>query len=334
MDIKNLLLKLCSLDSIGNVQAASDFAASKLSEFCEVEQFGKTVIGKIKGESNYTLMLDAHIDQIGFVVTAVQDNGFLTVAKCGGVDTRHLPAKRVKIHGKQIVDGVFISTPPHLEKEEKVKEIADCKIDTMRNDIKEIVSVGDLVTFAATPFCLENDTVCAKSLDNRAGVTVLLELASRLKGKKLPFNVVFLLSDAEELGLRGAVTSAYKITPYEAIVIDVSFGNGPDISPDKCGILGEGAMLGISPILNKNIGNALCCVAADNNIPYQSEVMGGKTSTNADVITLSKEGVPTSLLSIPLRNMHTDTELVRLCDINSVCDILEKYILSGGALNA
>jgi len=334
MDIKNLLLELCSLDSIGNVQTASDFAARELSNFCEVEQLGKTVIGKFKGQNDYTLMLDAHIDQIGFVVTSVLDNGFLGVAKCGGVDTRHLPAKRVKIHSEELLDGVFTSTPPHLEKEETVKEIGELKIDTFLDDIKDKVKIGDYITFAQKPFLLANDSVCARSLDNRAGVAALLELASRLKGKTLPINIVILFSDAEELGLRGAITAANKITPNEAAVIDVSFGNGPDIAPDKCGILGEGAMIGISPILDKNISDRLCLIAADNNLPYQSEVMGGKTSTNADVITISKEGVPTALLSIPLRNMHTDTEVVKICDIISVCDILEKYILSGGAFNA
>lgn len=334
MDIKELLFSLSRLNTIGNIDEASFFTDDCLSKYCTVTKKGNTIIGEIKGDSDYTVLIDAHIDQIGFIVTDISKDGFLTVAKCGGIDLRHLPAKRVKIHGKKTLDGVFVSTPPHLEQNDLVPEISDCKIDTgLGNKAKEFVSVGDIVVFANLPFEMSNNTVCGKSFDNRAGVACILELAKRLSTKKLPFNVTFLLSDAEELGLRGAVTSAYSITADEAIVIDVSFGNGPDISGDKCGFLGKGAMLGISPVLCRDISDRLCDIAFDNNIPYQTEVMGDKTSTNADMISISKFGIPSGLVSIPLRNMHTDVEVVCLDDIISVCDIVENYLLSGGIYN-
>ena len=145
--------------------------------------------------------------------------------------------------------------------------------------------------------------------------------------------MAFLLSDGEELGLRGVRTAVFDSTPNEAVVIDVSFGDGPDISPYKCGKMGKGAMIGVSPVLNREMTDALNLIAYDNGIPYQNEVMGGNTSTNADVISVTKCGVPTALISIPLRNMHTPVETVKISDITSVCDILERYVLSGGALN-
>ena len=145
-------------------------------------------------------------------------------------------------------------------------------------------------------------------------------------------NLVLCLSEQEELGTRGAKSATFSIFPDEAVAIDVSFGDAPDVAPTKCGKLGGGAMIGISPILNRKISDKLSDIAKENDIPYQFEVMGGTTGTDADVITITKSGVPCGLLSIPLRNMHTPAEVVDTKDIASVCDILEKYLLCGGAL--
>ena len=126
--------------------------------------------------------------------------------------------------------------------------------------------------------------------------------------------------------------SAFSAEPDEAIAIDVSFGDGPDISPDDCGKVSHGAMIGISPVLDGEISRRLCECAEKLGAEYQTEVMGGRTGTNGDVISVTKGGVRTGIVSIPIRNMHTGAEIVDLRDIESVCDILEKYILSGGVL--
>ena len=231
---------------------------------------------------------------------------------------------------------MFCSTPPHLSSGEiEYNDIGSLKIDTMLGlKARDIISVGDFVTFFAEPQELLGTRVTAKALDDRAGVTCLLELARRLSGKKLPFNVVFALTDAEELGVRGAKTATYDITPDEAIALDVSFADGPDIAPTECGKLSSGAMIGVSPVLDREISNKLISLAKENNIPYQTEVMAGRTGTNGDVISLNKSGVRTGLVSIPERNMHTEVEVVDIKDIESVCDILEQYILKGGVKNA
>ena len=134
--------------------------------------------------------------------------------------------------------------------------------------------------------------------------------------------------------MRGATTAAFGINADEAIVVDVSFGNGIGISETECGKLGEGAMIGVSPVLDRALSDKLIDTAEQSGIKYQLEAMGGKTGTNADVISVSRGGVKTCTVSIPLRNMHTETETLSLSDLNSVCDLLEKYILSGGLLNA
>lgn len=331
MNIKEILFKLSDAVSIGNITEASDIAFDILSKYAESTQNGITVVGKLKGEGDYTLMLEAHIDEVGFVVTDIDDKGFLTVKNCGGIDLRMLPSRTVKIYGKNDVIGVFCATPPHLGGPKEYDDINALKIDTLLGEkAKEIISVGDFVTFNTKATSLQGNIVTGKSLDNRAGVICLLELARRLGGKTLPFNVVFALTDAEELGCRGAQTAAFNITPDEAIVIDVSFADAPDVPSNECGKLSGGAMIGMSPILDKEISKKLVSIAEQNNMPHQTEVMGGRTGTNGDVISVSKNGVKTGLVSIPLRNMHTDVEIVDIKDIENVCGLLEAYILKGG----
>lgn len=336
-DIKETLFKLSNTDAAGSLSESADLAFELLSQYSVASKTDTlSVIGFLKGESDYTLMLDAHIDQIAMVVTAVDNEGFLTVAKAGGVDLRALPSRRVTVHGKEKITAVFCSTPPHLSSGEmEFKDIKDLKIDTcLGSSAKEIISVGDIVTFNTKPKELIGTVVTGRSFDDRAAVTCLIEIAKRLKDKKLPFNVAFVLSDGEELGMRGARPATFKVNPDEAIAIDVSFGDGIGIAEDECGKLGDGAMIGIAPLLDRKISDKFINLAKEKEIPVQFEVMGRSTGTNADVISLNREGVRTGLLSIPLRNMHTDCEIVDLKDLKALCDLVCEYILSGGVMNA
>ena len=337
MNFKDLLFKLSSLDAVGSVTAASDFAYGILSKYTTAEKMDNlTVIGFLDGKSDYTLMLDAHIDQIAMVVTDIDDNGFLTVSNAGGIDIRTLPSREVLVHGKEDIPAVFCATPPHLAKGDATFDnISDIKLDTsLGKKAKELISLGDFVTFSGKCGELENNLVFGRSFDDRAAVACLLMLAEKLHGKKLPINVAFVLSDSEELGMRGVRTAAFRVNPDEAVAIDVSFGDGIGISSEECGTLSKGGMIGISPALSKEVSNKLIAVAKENEIPYQLEVMGAKTGTNADMITINREGVKTCTLSIPLRNMHSDTEILSLDDLESICDLLYCYIMAGGVFNA
>lgn len=336
MDIKETLFALSNCDSVGNITNSADFCYALLSQYMTVKRLkNQSFVGFLKGNNDYTLMLDAHIDQIAMIVTDVDDKGFLTVAKSGGIDIRTLPARRVTVHGKEDITAVFCSTPPHLSSgEQKYEDISKIKLDTLLgNKAKDIISVGDYVTFNETAEELYGDKLCGRSFDNRAGAVTLLKVAEQLKDKTLPFNVAFLFSDMEELGLRGAKTSTFNINPDEAIVIDVSFGNGIGINPEESGVLGGGGMIGISPSLNRRISKKLINLAKENKIPYQIEALGENTGTNADAISVIANGVKTCTLSIPLRNMHTDSEIISVSDIENVSKILIEYILSGGVMN-
>lgn len=336
MSIKDTLFALSDVDSVGNIADAADKAFGLLSQYAECEKCNNlTVIGKMKGENDYTLMLDAHIDQIAMIVTNVDDNGFLTVEKSGGIDIRALPSRRVTVHGKEKITAVFCSTPPHLSSGEmEYTDIAKIKLDTLLGSkAKALISIGDYVTFNNEPIALSNDRVMARSLDDRAAVACLVEVAKRLKDKKLPFNVAFVLSDGEELGMRGVRPAAFKVNPNEAIAVDVSFGDGLGISEEETAKLSSGAMIGASPSLDRKVTNKLIKTAEDKNIPYTVEVMAERTGTNADMISINREGVRTCTVSIPLRNMHTDVEILALGDLERVCDLICEYILSGGVMN-
>ncbi len=337
MDIKNLLFTLSRLDSVGSVTEACDKAYELLSKYTATKIIGSNnIIGRLEGKADYTIMLDAHIDQVGFVVTDVDDNGFLTVSTVGGIDLRALPSRTVTVHGKQKITAVFCTTPPHLsDNDTEYNDIIKIKLDTaLGESAKEIVSVGDFVTFNQDCFELQNGLVAGRSFDDRAGVVCLLEVAKRLADKELPVNVVFALSTGEEIGLRGATTAAFTVNPDEAIAVDVDFGDSPDVSQNETSPLGGGGIIGFSPILDKEVSQKLIDISKENNIPYSIIVTGGKTSTDADMISISRDGVKTSTLSIPLRNMHSEVEVLALSDLDAVCDLLEQYILKGGVFNA
>lgn len=332
INLKELIFKLSEADGMGGIKDALRVAEQYLSQYATVEYMGEgTLIGFIKGNSNHTIMLDAHIDEIGMMVTAVDEKGFLKVSGAGGIDARILAAMPVRIHAKEPVVGVFCSTPPHLRKDdEEICKITEMYIDTgLGEKGREVVSVGDRVTFLQAPKELTGGRITGKSFDDRAGVAALIEVAHKISDQGVPLcNVAILLSDQEELGCRGAKVSAFAVDPDEAIAVDVSFGDTPDIPSHKTGKLDCGAMLGVSPVLSQKITDKLAKLATENKIPFQYEVMGGHTSTNADVIAVTRSGIPCGLLSIPLRNMHTPVEVISIADVQSVADMITAYIMA------
>ena len=263
------------------------------------------------------------------IVTDITDDGFIKVNRCGGVDRRMLLGYEVSVWGNKEVKGVISTLPPHLQSaddEKKVPEFKDISIDVGMNKekIEKIVSLGDKVTFKRNFTPLLNNQLSASCLDDRAGVASILLCLDRLK--KVPCKITVMFSSQEELGTRGAKIGAYSKNIDEFISVDVSFAYTPNCDKVDCGIIGNGAMIGFSPILDKNISNNLVKVADKNNIKYQREIMAGSTGTNADVITLSEKGIKGGLISIPEKYMHQPCEVVNIDDIVSVSDLICAYI--------
>lgn len=337
MNVKEILLKLCSADGVsGDETAAAETAKELMNNFAPCETDGMGNIFATAGEGEKHILLDAHIDQIGMIVTGIDQKGFVSVAPCGGVDRRILLDSEVKIYGKKTVAGIICCQPPHLTKSsdyEKVPAVDEIFIDTGLSGEKanELISLGDRVVFCGEPFEMLNGKVCSKSIDDRAGIAALIRCADILNGEGYNCKVTYLFSCQEETGERGAKISAFSADPDEAVAVDVSFNFAPGCNRIKCGEMGKGPMIGISPVLSNSVTDCLKELADENEIPFQLEIMENETGTNADVIAVSKRGVKCGLLSVPISNMHTGVEIALCEDIEQTAQILALFVKNGGA---
>ena len=333
MDMTKLLLDLCGKDSVGGMGGAKELIKSEASKYASVTELDDgSIVATVKGRTDRVLMIEAHYDQIGMVVTEVTEDGFVKCGAVGGLDIRMLPGTRVRIYGKKTVCGVFASVPPHLKKDaKKADELSALYIDTgYRTGLKDIVSVGDFAAFDVVPEEISEGVVTGASVDDRAGCAALLGVLESISSEGVPpITVKAVFADKEELASRGAVTAAYSIEPDEAIAVDVSFGDTPGVSPTDTGTVGGGAMIGLAPILDKKLCDDVT-EAAKRSADYQFEVMGRRTGTDIDVIAVSRGGVRSGLISIPIRNMHTTAETVKVSDIKCVSDIITEYIMTYG----
>ncbi len=338
MNIKETLKSLCEATGVsGDEYEASAKAAELLREYTDdvtIDDFGN-VIGVLKSskENAKTLMLDAHIDSVGLIVTYIEDNGFLRVGACGSPDTRTLLAQSVTVHGKEKLQGVVATLPPHVKKGGEVPEIGDISIDIGlgKAEAEKLISLGDRVTVNSEFTELCGDMVSAAAIDDRGGICAILTALDMLKGSSLPYNVVVSFSVQEEVGERGAKQTAFRIEPDEAIEVDVSFGNTPDSDAHETVVTGSGVMIGFSAGLDKNMSNRMRNIAKSQNIPFTCEIMPSSTGTNADAIGVSGVGVKCSTLSFPIRYMHTSIECVKISDIEATAHLICAYIRGGEA---
>lgn len=332
MEIKSVLKELTSCTGVsGDEFSASEKAAEFLREYAEnvsIDAFG-SVTGFVKSEnpSAKTLLLDAHIDQVGLVVTFIDEQGFIGVGACGSPDLRTLLAQSVTIHGKNDILGVVSTLPPHVSKEKSAPEIGDIFIDVglSKEKAEEIISLGDRITLNSDFRELSENIVSAPAVDDRSGVCAILYALEILKSRKLAYNLAICFSCREETGESGAKMNGFKIQPDEALVVDVSFGKTPDSSSKETAKLGSGVMIGFSAGLDKEMSNNLCSLAQNAKIPFTREIMPSSTGTNADAIGISGKGVKCCTLSLPIRYMHTAVETVDLRDIEAVAAIICEY---------
>lgn len=332
--MKNLLFDLCSANGVsGEEGSVSKIAKLILGTYANVKndangnliaEFGKT-------DAKYSIMLDAHIDQIGLIITHIDSNGFVKASPCGGIDRRVLQAERFTILGDKPVSCICCSTPPHLSSgnEEKAVSADNLWFDTgiSGEKLKKLVSLGDRIVFDGQPKGLLNNRVTSKALDNRAGVAAVMYCGDLLKKQELNCKVIISLSTREEVNMLGARTASFSCYPSEAIAVDVTFAKQSGVPSEKSGNLDEGPMIGISPVLDREISEKLVTAAKVKKMKYQCEVMGGATGTNADVISSTRGGIRTGLVSIPLRSMHTGAEVVSLNDVAATGELLAEYIL-------
>ncbi len=277
------------------------------------------------------LVLDAHMDEIGFIVTG-QDKGFLRFANLGGIDPRMLPAREVKILAKNDpIYGIIDTLPPHVLSAGDMDKTVPAEklfIDAglTEDEAEELVPAGTPVVFSGGCEALGENMLCGKALDDRACVAIVIEVMERLKGVKLAYDVCCLISTQEELGLRGATSGAFGIEPDMAIAIDVCHAWTPDAKKEKTVPIGKGAVVALGPNMNREFTNAIIETAKANEIPYQIEVIPGRSGTDAWAIQVSRAGVCTALLSLPVKYMHTPVEAMNISDAESIVSLIAAFL--------
>ena len=337
--MEKLLERLCAPAGVSGAEdCAAQTACELLSQYAPdaaVDKFG-CVTGFIgeRGSGKPTVLLEAHIDEIGFIVTYIEEDGFLRVGNCGGTDRRLYAAQTVTVHTEGgDIRGVICTLPPHVASDSsKAMKTEDAAVDigfTTRAEAEKHAAPGDRITIDNTLAKLCGTRVTSKALDDRAGVAAVLWALELAKDKPLMYNVEVLFASQEEVGSRGAVIGAYRGEADIALATDVSFAYTPDDKKHLCGTMGKGAMIGISPVLDRGVTDELKKLAADKGIPYQYEVMGRDTGTDADDISLLKGGIRTGLISIPLKYMHTPVEIVDTEDVKAVGRLMAAFITGG-----
>ncbi len=332
MDIKRIIKQLCVANGVsGAEKCATDAATAILNDFATVKTSPlgdviATVIEHKEGKKHF--LLDAHIDSIGLIVRYIDEKGFIHVDNVGGIDRRTLPTAQVTVWGKEKLTGFVCSTPPHLQKDDSVPEIDKIYIDIgySKEQAEKLVSAGDRITLDLTPVELLGNRLSGSFMDDRSGCAAIIKAAKMIKDKDADCGLTVVLSTREETGGQGAAVSSYAVAPTHAIAVDVSFGTSPDCDPNKCSDLGSGAMICISPCLSQEMSDDIIRVAKEKDIPYTCEVCGGKTSTNADDITVSGCGVMTSVISIPLKYMHMPVEMLDVADVEAVANLICEYV--------
>ena len=333
MELRETIAALCAAQGPSGFE---DHAAAAAAEVLRplVDELHTDVLGNLIGvrrcgkENAPLVMLDAHLDQIGLIVTGYE-GPFLRFACLGGVDPRMLPALEVEILTKDRMQfGVIDVLPPHvLSEADRSKPIPMDKlyIDagfSSEEEARAAVPQGTPVCFRTPCFSMGEHQICSRSLDDRSCAAVLLAVAEKIREKKLSVDVAIHLAVQEEVGGGGALTGTYALHPDYGVAVDVTFAETPETPKNKAMRLNGGPAIGVGPYISRRISDRMETLAKERGIPYQIEVMGRGTGTDADEIQTSREGVVTGVVSLPLKYMHTPVEVIDLRDAQATVELL------------
>jgi len=279
-----------------------------------------------------SLLLAAHMDAIGLMVTGIID-GFLRLTQVGGIDPRVLPGQLVTVHGRQDLPGIIVQPPAHQLPPEYASSPVPLNyllVDVGLNphQTAQQVRVGDLVSFAQPPLEMGGDILAGHSLDNRASVAAVTCCLEILQQRRLKWDVWAVATAQEEETLGGAATSAFGLRPTLAIAIDVTFGASPGSPGHKTFPINKGVTLGWGPNIHPALFKAFEELAGRLEIPYKMEIMPGNSGTDAIAMQVAAEGIPTMVIGLPLRYMHTPVEMISIKDIQRAGRLLAEFAAS------
>lgn len=343
MELKELTKRLCGASAPSGFETpVFEIMKEYLAPFADeikTDALGNLMAFKYCGrEGAKRVMLNAHMDEIGLITTGAK-HGFLSFATLGGVDPRMLPAREVRVLGAQPLFGVIDTLPPHLlDSDDSDKSIPADKlyidIGMTQEEALKAAPIGTPVVYVSSCETLGDDWLCGKALDDRSCAAVIIKAFEHLSARELNVDLCLLISTQEELGYRGATVGAWSMKPDIAIVVDVTHGKTPD-APEVHTECGKGVVIEIGPNMNRALVDTLMAIAEEKELTHQISVCpGGRSGTDTTAIQISRQGVVTALLSLPLKYMHTPVEMVRLDDMQSIERLICEYIIKTGEADA
>lgn len=296
--------------------------------------FSGNAIAVLNPQADFKVLLAGHCDEIAYMITHIDDKGFVYVTKSGGINPKLALGSRVKVYGKEVLKGVVGVKAEHKGGSKGEVNPEDLVIDlgaSSKDDLKDLVSIGDYVLYDMDYEYLMNDNFTGRGLDNRTGAFIVAEVIKALKDKKINVGVYAVSTVNEETNAGGAYFAAANIKPNMAIACDVTFAtDAPGSDPKKDGSvkLGGGPVLAKGSLINYKINNLFTSAAEKLDLPVQWELTPRWTGTDADKMKFTGGGVPVALVSLPLRYMHSPSEVVNLKDIQMEIDLLAEMIQS------
>lgn len=334
MQTEHVLEQLCGIGAPSGFEGPAAHAAAELLRPL-VDEVTFTRSGSVLGVRRCgkpgakKLLLDAHLDEIGLIVTGIEE-GFLRFCSIGGVDPRMLPDREVTVLTDPPLFGVVACLPPHIQKAGESsksipmeKLIIDVGLDQAQAEAA--IPLGTPIVYRGGCFGLGETRLCGKAMDDRSCFAALLRTAELLQGKNLDVDVYFLGSTQEEVTGVGAKTAVFALAPDFCVAVDVTHGDTPDASKDKTFQLGGGAVIGVGPNMTRWMSDRMIAKAETGEIPYQLEVMAGHSGTNGWYFQISREGIATAVLSLPLRYMHSPIEVLDKADLEAVAALLAAF---------
>ena len=332
-NLRELIKELSDLRAISGYEyRVNKKIAEKFMPYADevrIDALGSVIAVKECGKPNAPkIMIEAHCDEIGMMVTSIDEQGYIAFAPIGGIDPKILPSMEVVIHGKTDTEGVVGIKPDYMLESGKAVKLKDMRIDTGldADTVKECIAVGDSITMAQSVGELGKKQWSGKTLDDRASVAALIDAMRRIVNTELNADVYAVAAVQEEVGCRGGKTTSAGIRPDIAIAVDVTHGLTPD-NTDNGFEVGTGCAVAAGPNIHPLLEKALFETASRHNIKTTKEVCGGETGTDAwEMQTAKGGGVPTALLSIPLKYMHTSVETLAVSDVKATAKLLAAFI--------
>lgn len=339
MDYAQLVMELsAAAGPSGYEDAARDLIKKHLEPLCgevRTDVMGNIIAIKRCGVPGArSVMLDAHMDEIGFIVTG-HENGYLRFATLGGIDPRMLPAAEVRLLTPEPVYGVIDVMPPHaLSAEDMDKPLPADKlfidVGMTQEQAEAAIPLGTPGVYAAGAHLIGEGSICGKSLDDRSCAAIVIKTMEQLQGQRLGVDVICLISTQEEVGVRGATAGAFGAAPDYAIALDVTHGATPDAPKHKTLEMGGGAAIGVGPNCNRRLTDEIIKTAKEEGLPYQLEVMEGCSGTDGWAIQVSGEGIATAIVSLPIKYMHSPIETMRIADGENIIKLMAQFIRRAG----